>query len=81
MPSLHPLIIFVLSIKTSLKTPKINGFTKNPLLIFLSHNTSSLHPSRYLNPIEAGALSNLTISLHLLRPIFHTTFVLQRTRK
>jgi len=81
MPSLHPLIIFVLSIKTSLKTPKIHGFTKNPLRILLSHNTSSLHPSRYLNPIEAGALSKLTISLHLRRPIFHSTFVLQRTRK
>ena len=81
MPSLHPLIIFVLSIKNSPNYAKTDRFTKNSPLIFLPHNTSSLHPSLYLNRIEPGALSKLTISLQLRRPIFHTTFVLQRTRK
>lgn len=81
MPSLHPLIIFVLSIKNIPNYAKTDRFTKNSPLIFLPHNTSSLHPSLYLNRIEPGALSKLTISLHLRRPIFHTTFVLQRTRK
>ncbi|TWI16809.1 hypothetical protein IQ31_04157 [Sphingobacterium siyangense] len=81
MPPLHLLNVFILPIKNSPNYAKTDRFTKNPLRIFFSHTTSSLHPSRYLNPIEAGALSKLTISLHLRRPIFHTTFVLQRTRK
>ncbi len=81
MPPLHLLNVFILPIKNSPNYAKTDRFTKNPLRIFFSHNTSLLHPSLYLNPIEAGTLSKLTISLHLLRPIFHTTFVLQRTRK
>ncbi len=81
MPPLHLLNVFILPIKNSPNYAKTDRFTKNPLRIFFSHTTSSLHPSRYLNPIEAGALSKLTISLHLRRPIFHSTFVLQRTRK
>ncbi|SUJ87918.1 Uncharacterised protein [Sphingobacterium multivorum] len=81
MPPLHLLNVFILPIKNSPNYAKTDRFTKNPLRIFLPHNTSSLHPSLYLNRIEPGALSKLTISLHLRRPIFHTTFVLQRTRK
>ncbi|WP_217493545.1 hypothetical protein, partial [Sphingobacterium sp. HMSC13C05] len=72
MPPLHLLNVFILPIKNSPNYAKTDRFTKNPLRIFFSHTTSSLHPSRYLNPIEAGALSKLTISLHLRRPIFHT---------
>ena len=81
MPPLHLLNVFILPIKNSPNYEKTDRFTKNSPLIFLPHNTSSLHPSLYLNRIEPGALSKLTISLHLRRPIFHTTFVLQRTRK
>ncbi|MGF7025204.1 hypothetical protein L1283_001966 [Sphingobacterium sp. HSC-15S19] len=81
MPSLHPLSKFILPIKNSHSYTQIDCFTKNPLPNFLPHITPSLHPSLCLNHIETGNFSKSTISLHLRRPVFHTTFVLQRTRK
>jgi len=81
MPLLHLLNVFILPIKNSHNYAITDCFPKNFLPSFLPHNTSSLHPTIHLDRIEAGALSKLTISLHLRRPIFHTTFVLQRTRK